>query len=94
MIGSSLKINKQARAHRGFREMKITGFGYDHYTLSVWETADDVKSFAHSGAHLQAVEITRELASEVTIYTFESDLVPTWKDLIRLLKEKGRRIHY
>jgi heme-degrading monooxygenase HmoA len=85
-----LKIVQQTKTQKGFIEMKNTGFGYLHFTLSVWETEADVKNFARSGAHLEATKQSRKLATEIRIYTFRSDEIPDWKDAKRLLFERGK----
>ena len=85
-----LKIVRQTKTQKGFIEMKNTGFGYLHFTLSVWETEADVKNFARSGAHLEAIKQSRKLATEIRIYTFHSEEIPDWKEAKRLLFERGK----
>lgn len=85
-----LKIVRQARAQKGFIEMRNRGFGYLHFTLSVWETEADAKNFARSGAHLAAMKESRRLATEIRIYTFRSERIPGWQEAERLLFESGK----
>ena len=85
-----LKISRQANARRGFIKMKNTGFGYRHYTLSVWESVEDLKSFAQSGEHLEAMKWSRKLAAEIRIYTFETERVPNWKEAKKMVYEHGK----
>ena len=89
-----LKIVRQTKTQKGFIEMKNTGFGYLHFTLSAWETEADVKNFARSGAHLEAMKQSRKLATEIRIYTFRSDEIPDWKDAKRLLFERGKVLSF
>lgn len=70
--------------------MKNTGFGYLHFTLSVWEKEDDLKRFAREGAHLKAMKRSSTIASEVRTYTYESNESPNWKEAKQLLLEKGK----
>ena len=84
------RIAKQARAQKGFRRMKNTGFGYLHFTITAWESEPDLKSFAASGAHREALGASRELATEIRIHTFEGEDFPGWKEAKRMLFEKGR----
>ena len=74
--------------------MKNTGFGCLHFTLSQWETAADAKNFARSGAHLEAMKDSAKLATEIRIYTYESEKIPDWTNAKRLLFERGRVISF
>lgn len=85
-----LKISRQAKSEKGFIKMKNTGFGYDHYTLSVWESEEDIKRFARSGMHLEAMRQTGSIASEVRTYTYLTNTLPGWKEVKKLLKDKGK----
>lgn len=87
-----LRITRQAGRQPGFIEMKNTGFGYLHFTLSVWESEPQAKDFACSGAHRDALRESRSLAAEIRIYTFRSETVPDWKAAKKLLSENGRAI--
>jgi hypothetical protein len=89
-----LKISLQAKKEKGFIKMKNTGFGYLHHTLSCWESEEDVKRFARSGAHLEAMKQSQRLASEIRVYTFSGDELPDWKQTSRLLEEKGKSFVY
>ena len=88
------KIQKQAKSEKGFIKMKNTGFGYEHFTLSVWQSEADLKRFARSGEHSAAMKHTRELASEVRTYTYTSDTIPDWKNVKQLLKEKAKVLKF
>ncbi len=74
--------------------MKNTGFGYFHYTVSVWQSAEDAKAFAHSGAHLEAMKKAKSLASEVRICSFEGEKIPKWSEAKKLVQTQGRLIKY
>ena len=86
----AFKITLQLRKQKGFIKMKNTGFGYLHFTLSVWETEEDLKRFAREGAHLKAMKKSSVLATEIRTYTYQSDQVPNWKEAKNLLLEKGK----
>jgi heme-degrading monooxygenase HmoA len=90
----AMHIVRQLKGQQGFIKMKNTGFGYWHYTLSVWESEAQAKSFARAGAHLEAMKAGHSIAHEVRIYTFQSDYIPTWKEAKQLLLEQGKVIHY
>jgi hypothetical protein len=87
-----LKISRQAKTQKGFIRMKNTGFGYLHFTLSAWESEADLKNFARCGAHLEAMKESRNLATEIRIYTFRSEQIPDWREARRMLFENGRVI--
>lgn len=70
--------------------MKNTGFGYLHFTLSVWETEEDLKRFAREGAHLKAMKKSSVLATEIRTYTYQDVCPPNWKEAKNLLLEKGK----
>ena len=88
------KIQKQAKSEKGFIKMKNTGFGYDHFTLSAWQSEADLKRFARSGEHLAAMKHTRELATEVRTYTYSSEKLPDWSNAKKLLKEKAKVLKF
>ena len=89
-----MQVVKQTKGQKGFIKMKNTGFGYMHYTMSAWETEEDVKNFARSGAHLEAMKEGPKLATEIGIYTYTADQLPNWNEAKTLIKEKGRIIKY
>lgn len=84
------KISMQAKQSKGFVKMKNTGFGYEHFTMSVWENAEDRKAFYLAGAHKEAMKVSAKLAAELRFYTYEADVLPRWKAAKALLHEKGR----
>lgn len=91
---NGMRIVKQAKAEKGFIKMKNTGFGYIHYTLSAWESKEDIKRFAHSGAHKEAMKHTKQLAKEIKIYTYQNTKFPSWEEAKELLNEKGKTLTF
>lgn len=89
-----LKITNQAKKEKGFIAMKNTGFGYMHYTLSHWQTQDDLKRFAHSGAHLTAMKEGGKIATEIKTHTYSADRLPDWRSAKKLLLEKGKPVTF
>ena len=86
----ALKIVGQTKREKGFIKMKNTGFGYMHFTISAWESEQDLKRFSHSGAHLAAMKEGRSIATEVRIYTYQGNQMPGWKETKQILGEKGK----
>lgn len=74
--------------------MKNTGWGYDHYTLSVWETEEDIRRFYKQGAHLNAMKQSKEIATEVRTFHYTSETLPSWKEVRDILEEKGKVMKY
>src|SRR6185436_15553150 len=85
-----LLISRQAKAQQGFVKMKNTGFGHLHYTMTAWDSEEDVKAFARSGAHADAMKRSRTLAREIRTYTYAGNSLPAWPEAKRLLSEKGK----
>ena len=90
----AFKIVKQLKSEKGFIEMKNTGFGYDHYTLSVWQTTEDLKRFSRSGAHAEAMKHTKQIATEVKTYTYSSENIPNWKEVKKLLAGNAKVLNF
>ena len=89
-----LKISNQAKKEQGFLAIKNTGLGYMHYTLTQWQTEDDLKRFAHSGEHLNAMKGGGKLATRICTYTYATDRMPDWSSAKKLLHEKGKPLTY
>ena len=86
----ALNILKQTKNQKGMIQFKKTGLGMTHYTMTSWESEADMRAFAGSGAHLQAMKDSKKIASEIRVYTFETDKLPNWNEAKNLLFEKGR----
>ena len=89
-----MRVMQQAKSQKGYIKMKNTGLGYKHYTLSAWETLEDVKQFSKSGAHLEAMKECTAIATEIGIYTYETDKIPSWSEAKKLVNEKGKILKF
>lgn len=69
------------------KAFKSKGIWTKHYTMSLWENEDDMKAFAHSGAHLEAMKISKEIAKEIWTRQLELNVFPDWKTAKSLLME-------
>lgn len=85
-----LKISQQAKAEKGFVAMKNAGFGKLHFTLTQWQSEEDLKRFARSGNHLEAMKASAKLATEIRTYTFAIAQLPDWASAKKLLAEHGK----
>lgn len=90
----ALFIVRQIKMQKGFIQMKNTGFGYLHFTLSVWKSEEDMKNFAKSGKHREAMQSSRSIATEIRTYTFHSENIPDWNEAKKLVLEKGKIISF
>jgi hypothetical protein len=89
-----IKISQQAKSEKGFVVMKNTGFGLLHYTLSQWQTEEDLKHFTRSGQHLEAMKVSAKLATEIKTYTFPGSHLPEWKTAKKLLADHGKTLQF
>lgn len=62
------------------------------HTLTVWEDRQSMLKFLRSGAHGQAMKITKEVSdlSQTKVYGYESDTMPTWDEALALWEEHGK----
>lgn len=72
---------------------KTTGFWTKHYTMTLWKSESDMKSFATSGAHLKAMKNNSSFSKEIKTITITTDKFPSWKEAKRLL-ENGKSFQY
>lgn len=74
------------------KKYKSTGFGLHHYTMSLWESEEDLKEYVSSGAHKKAMQKSAKIAKEIHVlskhYTLEK--LPTWSEAKTALKTDGR----
>lgn len=92
LSASALKIMRQLRStnHKEFRKK---GIWTKHYTMTLWENEEDLKAFAMSGAHLEAMKRSKNIAREIRTITIDTDSLPNWEEAKTLL-EKGKRITF
>ncbi len=88
----ALKIMKQLKTSN-IAEFKKKGFWTKHYTMSLWNNEQDMKSFAMNGAHLDAMKKSRLIAKEIRILTIDAEKLPDWKTAESLL-EKAKVYKY
>ena len=88
----ALKIVKQLKS-TNYKDFKKRGVWTKHYTMTLWNNEEELKEFARSGAHLEAMKISKQIAKEIRTITIEAYTLPNWKEAIKLL-EKGKVIKY
>jgi hypothetical protein len=92
LSSKALKIIKQLKSSR-YKEFRKQGIWTTHYTMTLWESEEDLKDFATSGAHLDAMKSSKEIAKEIRTITIDADQLPSWKEAKRLLQH-GKVIVY
>lgn len=75
-------------------EFKKQGVWTLHYTMTLWSSEQDLKTFAMSGEHLKAMQKSKNLAKEIKTLTIDADQMPDWETAKKLLDEQGKTIRY
>lgn len=89
---SAMGIMKQLKTSNHL-DFKNTGFWTKYYTMTLWKTEEDMKAFALSGAHLEAMKSSKKIAKEIRTITIDADKLPDWKTAKQMLT-KGKVIKY
>ncbi|MEZ4360178.1 MAG: hypothetical protein R3B48_08355 [Kofleriaceae bacterium] len=87
------------RIKKQLREMDCKGYRMrailkDVYTMTMWETEEQMIRFARSGAHLESMKSTARLGSQFRSVTFEASAMPPWKEAIAKLEKDGKVVNY
>ncbi len=69
-----------------YKDFKKKGFWTTHYTMTLWNNETELKAFAKSGAHLEAMKASSKIAKEIRTVTVDGDTLPGWKEAETLLK--------
>ena len=88
----AMQILKQLKS-TDYIDFKKQGLWTKHYTMTLWKSEADLKSFATSGAHLEAMKRSKAIAKEIRTITVDADALPDWKTAKKWL-EKGRVIRF
>jgi hypothetical protein len=86
LSAEAFKIMKQMRG-TGHLAFKKRGIWTTHYTMSLWPNEESMKAFARSGAHLEAMKHSKEIAKEIRTFTYDAAELPNWKMAKELLKQ-------
>lgn len=78
-------ITKQLKSSN-YKDFKKKGVWTKHYTMTLWNNENELKEFAKSGAHLEAMKSSKNIAKEIRTITIDTDSLPDWKEAKRLLK--------
>ena len=69
------------------------GFWTKYYTITLWKNENDMKTFATSGAHLEAMKNSKAIAKEIRTITFDTEEFPSWKTARKILID-AKQIRY
>ncbi len=89
----AMKIVRQLKTANCIK-FKKQGIWTKHYTMSLWNSEQDLRTFSTIGAHLEAMKTSKEIAKEIRTYTYDAVSLPDWKTAKKLLVEHGRVIRY
>ena len=80
----ALQIIRQLRT-TNCKQFKKRGIWTTHYTMTLWNTEEELQAFAQSGAHLIAMKASQTLAKEIRTTTINATELPSWKEAKALL---------
>ena len=83
----------QLKANSACLALKTGGFYPIQYTMTLWNTSEEMKKYARAGTHLQAMKNVRSIAKEVRTISFEATELPDWKEAKEKLLD-GKKITY
>lgn len=92
LSAQALSITRQLKS-TNYKDFKKKGIWTIHYTMTLWNDEKDLKAFAKSGAHLEAMKTSNQIAKEIRTITIDTDSLPNWKEAKKLL-ENGNIIKY
>jgi len=62
--------------------------------MTLWRSEEDLKAFAASGAHREAMQKGTNIAREICTLTIDATQLPDWKTAKKMLLEQGKTIKY
>lgn len=65
-----------------------------HYTMTLWKNEEELKAFAASGAHREAMQKGASIASEIRTLTIDAEQLPDWKAAKEMLLKQGHSVKY
>lgn len=80
----ALAITKQLKATK-YKAYKKRGIWTKHYTMTLWNNEEELKEFARSGAHLEAMKASKRIAKEIRTITIDAEELPNWREAKALL---------
>ena len=62
---------------------------YQH-TLTAWKSRKAMLAFLTSGAHIKAMKVFKDVASDGKTYGYESDTIPSWEEALVIWEKHGK----
>ncbi len=90
---ATYRVIKQLRRSDGLVDMRINPISLR--TITVWRSQENMLQFRNTGAHLQAMKVSRTLGETISVI-WHAETVPTWPEAIQRLarSKKGQCKHY
>lgn len=85
LSGQAMGIIKQLKS-TNCKDFKKKGIWTKHYTMTLWNNEAELKEFAKSGAHLEAMKRSSQIAKEIRTITIDTDVLPDWEKAKKLLE--------
>lgn len=85
LSAKAMRVVAQLRA-TNCKDFRKKGLWTKHYTMTLWDNESEMKEFAKSGAHLQAMKASGKIAKEIRTITVDGTALPDWKEAENLLK--------
>ncbi|HNL08662.1 MAG TPA: hypothetical protein PKH93_13885, partial [Chitinophagales bacterium] len=76
LSATALSIIKQLKA-TNCKDFKKKGIWTKHYTMTLWNNESELKEFAKSGAHLDAMKKSKQMAKEIRTITIDTETLPS-----------------
>lgn len=58
------------------------------WSLSVWQTPEAMRAYRSSGAHLRAMQVTRQITGRADFVHWQSDSIPGWDEAMSRAKQE------
>ena len=84
LSAKALQIIRQLRT-TNCKEFKKRGLWTTHYTMTLWNSEEELQDFANSGAHLAAMRDSKKIAKEIRTLTIDAATLPSWREAKELL---------
>jgi len=86
-LSVSQKIAQESKLSKGNKHTALNARGLlKFYTITAWETIDDLTAFRNSGLHKEAMMKTMHYSKSVKNLRWESDIIPAWKEVYEKLE--------
>lgn len=71
-----------------FKRFKKKGIWTKHYTMTLWNSEEELRAFTESGAHKEAMGKSTKIAKKIRTINLDVDKLTSWSAAKELLKER------